>query len=37
VAGQPPSERALQMFMTAGLTLLLSLMLFALTNDLFCP
>ncbi|MBY6200101.1 RIP metalloprotease RseP [Maritalea mobilis] len=37
VAGKPPSDKALRIFMTAGLTLLLSLMLFALTNDLFCP
>jgi regulator of sigma E protease len=37
VAGKPPSEKALRVFMTAGLTLLLSLMLFALTNDIFCP
>lgn len=37
VTGKPPSDRALRIFMTVGLTLLLSLMLFALTNDLFCP
>jgi regulator of sigma E protease len=37
IAGKPPSEKALRLFMTAGLTLLLSLMLFALTNDIFCP
>lgn len=37
VTGKPPSDRALRIFMTAGLTLLLSLMLFALTNDIFCP
>ncbi|MCR9067310.1 MAG: RIP metalloprotease RseP [Rhodobacteraceae bacterium] len=37
VAGKPPSDRALNIFMTVGLTLLLSLMLFALTNDIFCP
>jgi regulator of sigma E protease len=37
VAGKPPSDKALRVFMTAGLTLLLSLMLFALTNDIFCP
>jgi regulator of sigma E protease len=37
VAGKPPSEGALRIFMTVGLTLLLSLMLFALTNDIFCP
>ncbi len=37
VTGKPPSDRVLRMFMTVGLTLLLSLMLFALTNDIFCP
>ena len=37
VAGRPPSDKAMRVFMTVGLTLILSLMLFALTNDLFCP
>ncbi|MFN7224515.1 MAG: RIP metalloprotease RseP [Paracoccaceae bacterium] len=37
VTGKPPSERALRVMMTVGLALLLSLMVFALTNDLFCP
>lgn len=37
VTGKPPSDRALRGLMTAGLTILLSLMVFALTNDLFCP
>lgn len=37
IAGKPPSDRAMRLLMTTGLTLLLSLMLFALTNDLFCP
>jgi regulator of sigma E protease len=37
VTGKPPSDKALRLFMTIGLTLLLSLMLFALTNDIFCP
>ncbi len=37
VAGRPPSDKALKLFMTIGLTLILSLMLFALTNDIFCP
>jgi regulator of sigma E protease len=37
VAGRPPSDKAMRIFMTVGLTLILSLMLFALTNDLFCP
>ena len=34
--GKPPSDKALQVLMTAGLALLLSLMAFALSNDLFC-
>ncbi|MEM6407951.1 MAG: RIP metalloprotease RseP [Pseudomonadota bacterium] len=37
VAGKPPSDRALNVMMTTGLFLLLSLMVFALSNDLFCP
>lgn len=37
VAGRPPSDGALRILMTIGLTLILSLMVFALTNDLFCP
>ncbi|MFP4405064.1 RIP metalloprotease RseP [Rhodosalinus sp.] len=37
VSGRPPSDRALQVLMGAGLALILSLMVFALTNDLFCP
>jgi regulator of sigma E protease len=37
VAGRPPSERALRVLMTVGLTLILSLMLFAVFNDIFCP
>ncbi|MFN3846169.1 MAG: RIP metalloprotease RseP [Paracoccaceae bacterium] len=37
VTGKPPSDRALRVMMTVGLALLLSLMVFALTNDLFCP
>lgn len=36
-SGKPPSDRAMRVLMTIGLTLLLSLMLFALTNDIFCP
>ena len=35
--GKPPSDRALRLLMGIGLTLLLSLMVFALGNDLFCP
>ncbi|WP_297768705.1 RIP metalloprotease RseP [uncultured Roseovarius sp.] len=37
VTGRPPSERALRILMSVGLTLVLSLMLFALFNDIFCP
>jgi regulator of sigma E protease len=37
VAGKPPSDKVLKVFMAVGLTLLLSLMVFALTNDIFCP
>ena len=36
ISGQPPSEKALNYLMMGGLTLLLSLMVFALSNDLFC-
>jgi len=35
--GNPPSDKALRVLMGAGLTLMLMLMVFALTNDLFCP
>lgn len=37
VAGKPPSDKVLKVFMMVGLALLLSLMAFALTNDIFCP
>lgn len=37
IMGRPPSERVLRVLMTAGLALLLTLMGFALANDLFCP
>ncbi len=37
VTGRPPSDKALRVLMGIGLTLLLSLMVFALSNDLFCP
>ena len=37
VAGRPPSDKALRIMMTVGLTLVLSLMVFALFNDIFCP
>ncbi|MGB0960050.1 MAG: RIP metalloprotease RseP [Halocynthiibacter sp.] len=34
---RPPNERVLNLLMAVGLTLLLSLMAFALMNDIFCP
>jgi regulator of sigma E protease len=37
VTGRPPAERALRALMSVGLALLLGLMVFALTNDVFCP
>lgn len=37
VTGRPPSDKALRLMMTAGLAMLLTLMVFALGNDLFCP
>ncbi|SEL03183.1 regulator of sigma E protease [Roseovarius azorensis] len=35
--GRPPSDRALKVLMSIGLTLVLSLMMFALFNDIVCP
>ena len=37
VTGRPPSDGALRVLMAAGLAMVLSLMMFALWNDLFCP
>jgi regulator of sigma E protease len=38
VTGKPPSNGALRVLMTAGLTLILGLMIFAIMNDVFlCP
>ena len=37
VAGKPPSDGALRILMAVGLTLIISLMIFAISNDLFCP
>ncbi|MCZ4351476.1 RIP metalloprotease RseP [Roseovarius aestuarii] len=37
VAGKPPSDKALRILMAAGLALILGMMAFALTNDIFCP
>ena len=35
ITGRPPTERVLQLLMTFGLTILIGLMLFAFSNDLF--
>lgn len=37
VTGKPPTARALRVLMTVGLAAILTLMVFALTNDIFCP
>lgn len=37
VVGKPPSDKALHIMMTTGLVMILSLMVFAVSNDLFCP
>ena len=37
VSGKPPSDRALRVLMTFGLATVLTLMVFALGNDIFCP
>lgn len=37
VAGKPPSDGALRILMAVGIALVLSLMVFALGNDIFCP
>lgn len=37
VTGKPPSDGAMRVFMTVGLTILISVMVFAITNDLLCP
>ncbi len=36
VSGRPPSDRALQFLMSIGITLVLGMMIFALSNDIFC-
>lgn len=36
VTRRPPSDRALRVMMSIGLAIILSLMVFALTNDIFC-
>ncbi len=37
IAGRPPNDNVLRVLMTGGLAILLSLMVFGLSNDLFCP
>ena len=37
VSGRPPNDRVLKVLMTIGITVVLGLMVFALSNDLFCP
>lgn len=37
VVGRPPSDGALRILMGIGLSLVLTLMVFALGNDIFCP
>ena len=37
IARRPPSETALRIMMSAGLALILGFMVFAMSNDLFCP
>ncbi len=36
VTGNPPSERALKYLMAGGLTIMISMMIFALSNDFLC-
>ncbi|MCK0143646.1 RIP metalloprotease RseP [Aliiroseovarius sp. F20344] len=37
VTGRPPSDKALNILLAIGLALVVTLMVFGLTNDLFCP
>ncbi|MGR3803935.1 RIP metalloprotease RseP [Marinibacterium profundimaris] len=37
VAGRPPSDGVLRVMMAAGIAVILTMMVFALGNDLFCP
>ena len=37
VARKPPSDAALRILMTIGIAMVLTLMVFALYNDVFCP
>ncbi len=36
VSGKPPSDKALRVLMTVGIAIVLSLMVFSVSNDLFC-
>jgi len=37
IAGKPPSDKVMNLLMALGLSLVLTLMLFGLSNDIFCP
>ncbi|MBD3625804.1 MAG: RIP metalloprotease RseP, partial [Rhodobacteraceae bacterium] len=37
VTGKPPTDRVLRVFFAVGLALIVTLMVFALSNDIFCP
>jgi regulator of sigma E protease len=37
VAGRPPSDKVVNVLMMMGLAIVLGMMTFGLTNDLFCP
>ncbi|WP_372803705.1 RIP metalloprotease RseP [Paracoccus seriniphilus] len=37
ISGRPPSDRVLNLLTAIGMAAVLSLMIFGLTNDLFCP
>ncbi|APX88711.1 RIP metalloprotease RseP [Brevirhabdus pacifica] len=37
VVGKPPTDRALRVFFAVGLAFIVTLMVFALSNDIFCP
>ena len=36
VSGRPPNDLVMRILMSVGIALILSLMLFSLTNDIFC-
>jgi len=37
IAGRPPSDKLLQIMFTGGLAVIMTLMVFALSNDILCP